>query len=232
MVIVSQACDIVQDWELEPYILVAPVLEIAEDLHARSWEGRLSPRLFALPALGGLEHPAADLRAICPVDKELVNSDAVERLPFRLDKRRQRRLRIWAGRRFARYAFPDDLEQEILGPLRKRLFKRWSTAEADGPLVRALEGVWVATSESGPTLKVLLVLKPESKTLSQLDTPDKIRAAVRKLLGPIINRANENGWKLKPQVSEPAEISAFELLYEYEELEIDLPRDAEGDGSR
>ena len=226
-VIVSQTCDIVADPRTEPWLVVAPVEEVAEDLYKRSWSGRLSPRLFALPPFADLAHPVANLTFVASVEKQLVQRDVVQVVEVPFEPADRRRFREWLGRRLARHAFPDHVENHVLRHLRRRLAARSTTAQHDGPLVRSIEGVWVAVAQDGAAVEILIVVEPGTKSISQLDNEDKLHAAANALLRPLHARANDAGYRLSVRVAEPDEVSGFDLLYRYNEIELDLPRDLE-----
>jgi hypothetical protein len=224
--VISQECDIVAGDTTEPWIMVAPVEDVGVDLYQRSWSGRLSPRLFALPPFADLTYPAVNLVLVAAVQKRLLVDDVVEAVPVPFEPADRRRLREWLGRRLGRHAFPDHLEDHLLRPLRRRLAKRYDSNQEDGPLVRAIEGVWIATAEDGASVEVLLVVEPGTRAISQLDDESKIDAAAKLLMRPLYKKANEAGYRVQPRVAEPGEITAYDLLYRYNEIELDLPRDA------
>jgi hypothetical protein len=226
-VIVSQTCDIVADPRTEPWLLVAPVEAVAEDLYERSWSGRLSPRVFALPPVADVAYPVANLTFVASVDKQLVHQDVVQVVMVPFEPSDRRRFREWLGRRLARHAFPDHLEDQVLRPLRRRLAARSTTAQQDGPLVRSIEGVWVAAAQDGAGIEILIVVEPGTKSISQLDSADKLQAALNTLVRPLHARASKAGYRLSARVAEPEEVSGFDLLYRHNEIELDLPRDLE-----
>ncbi len=226
-IVVTQTCDAVRDLAIEPYLQVAPLREADESVWARSRAGRLSPRYFALPpGTGEVTRPAVDLRLMATIDKRLVLDEqfpVVDRLVARL----RGPFSEWLGRRFARHAFDDDLEQELLGPIRRRLADRFHSEQVDGPLVRSIEGVFV--SHMDRTIKCLLLVEPGTKTSSHLDDEDKLSRAASLLFRPVFARAREHGWSLGTPIREASELTGFELLYEYQQMELDLPRIAEGE---
>lgn len=228
VIVATQSCDTVRELAIEPYVQVAPIVDVDQAVWARSRAGRLSPRYFALPQnLEGVAAPVVDIRLIATVDKRLVLENT---LPFVSELAPELRgpFAIWLGRRFARYAFSDELETDLLNPLRKRLGDRYEVPGPEGALVRSVEGVFVAQMDR--TVKVLFLVEPGTKTTSQLDSDEKVRAAAKQLLKPIYLRARDTGWTLSTPVQEPSELGAFDLLYEYNQLELDLPAELEAYG--
>ena len=225
-IVVTQTCDAVRELAIEPYLQVALIRDVDQSIWARSRAGRLSPRYFALPQ-GSAEvaRPVVDVRVMATIDKRLVLDDQFP-LADRLAAALRAPFSEWLGRRFARYAFEDDLEQELLGPIRRRLAERYDSEQADGPLVRSIEGVFLSLMER--SVKVLLLVEPGTKTKSQLDDEDKLRRAASQLFRPIFARAREHGWSLRTPICEASELNGFELLYEYQQVELDLPRALEG----
>jgi hypothetical protein len=111
---------------------VAPIKDVEQALWLRSREGRLSPRYFSLPeGTGKLALPVVDVRLLATLDKRLVFDDQVEHVA-RLPESLTGPFSEWLGRRFARYAFDDDLEEELLGPIRSRLSRRYESQTVDG----------------------------------------------------------------------------------------------------
>jgi hypothetical protein len=110
------------------------------------------------------------------------------------------------------------------GELRRRLAKRYDTNQQDGPLVRAIEGAWIAAAEDGAAVEVLLVVEPGTRSISQLDSQGKIDAAVSLLMRPLYAKASEGGYRVKVRVAEPDGVTGYDLLYRYNEIELDLPR--------
>jgi hypothetical protein len=221
--LISQTCDLVRPPEVEPYVQVAPVLAGNADEWERSWSGGLSPRRFALPSFDEIEYPVLDVRLIGTVDKRVLLEDVVEPVECEFPPQRRARLARWLGRRFARHAFPDLLENEILRHVRARLKDRYNSSTPGGPLARAVEGLYIKYSGESSAVTVLLLVEPGTATTKQLNSDEKIDQAVRDLFGPIFARAHKSigSWKLDVVVKEPADVNAFELLYEYQEVERD-----------
>jgi hypothetical protein len=229
-VVTTQTCDAVRELTIEPYLQVAPIRDLDEALWVRSRAGRLSPRYFALPELfGEIQRPVIDARLIATVDKRLVLDDQF-RLVAKLLPANRGPFVEWLGRRSARYAFDDELEEQLLNPIRNRLAQRYDSDQIDGTLVRTIEGVFV--SQADRAIKLLLLVEPGTKTTSQLDDDEKLGRAVKQLFKPIFVRAREHGWKLQTPAREASELSAFELLYEYQQVQLDLPLELEEPGIR
>lgn len=227
-IVTTQTCDAVRELAIEPYLQLAPIRDVDQAVWTRSRAGRLSPRYFALPeGTGKVQRPVVDVRLIATVDKRLVLDEQLS-IADRLAAALRGPFSEWLGRRSARYAFDDSLEEELLGPIRRRLAERYESEKADGPLVRSIEGVFL--NQMDRTIKLLLLIEPGTKTNSQLNDDDKIRRAASELFKPIFARARDKGWNLQTPIREADELNGFELLYEYQQVELDLPHEIE-DGS-
>jgi hypothetical protein len=184
--------------------------------------GRLSPRYFALSCnFEEVVHPVVDIRLLASVDKRLILDDSLV-IAARLPEACRRPFAEWLGRRLARYAFPDDLERDLLRHLRQRVYVRYDSNQADGPLVRHIVGLFV--NQMDRTVRLLFLVEPGARTIPQLNDDQKAQQAVRQLLGPIYTCARENGWQLDAVVHEPSELNAFDLLYGYQQVELDFPQ--------
>ena len=118
-VLVTQTCDLVRELSVEPFAQVAGI----RDLESEVWEdlraGQFSARLYALPTgTAGLNYPAVDIRAIATIDKRLLLDDDLPTEKPSLSEGQRQQLGTWLGRRSARTAFEDALEDSVLRPLR------------------------------------------------------------------------------------------------------------------
>ena len=109
VVIISQTCDVVQRDRLT--VQVAPLIRLADPMAEEARNGR-RPRYVHLPELG--DDMFADLEVIATVAKPLLRGH--ERVPGVRADDDVRRFGQAVGRRFSRFAFPDDV-QPWLQPL-------------------------------------------------------------------------------------------------------------------
>ena len=172
-VVLSGACDIVRDPTIEPCLTVCPVTLVEPTRYAQLRHGGYSPRELPLPAAKLAQMcgrtgdeafcPVADQRYVASVDKTaLVHPDVATLRP--LTGPQQGRLALWAGRRYARAAHPDDVEEHVLKRAAKvvaRLANSFdTTAQGKRTLPQQLVGAtdaWLVNA-SGKTVTLYPVL--------------------------------------------------------------------------
>lgn len=119
VVVISQTCDIVQG--TRPNALLAP-LKYLDDADARNARDGKWPQYVPVPAISDLAF--ADLEVIGTITKERLAT--LQRKPGVLDDRAVRRFGRDVGRRFSRFAFPDEVVpylkplEEIIGKASRR----------------------------------------------------------------------------------------------------------------
>jgi hypothetical protein len=131
--VLSQDCDIVRTIDVEPCILIAPVVYIPEAEWDQLEAGQTSYRFFALQpdrivplpqsdsALRVSRKPVVDVRYVTSVDKTAMPTaqNWTRSTPLVPDQRR--RFAQWLGSRFARYPFADGVVKEVLPQVRTTL---------------------------------------------------------------------------------------------------------------
>ncbi len=219
-VLVTQTCDLVRELSVEPFVQVAGI----RDLDREEWEdlrvGQFSARLYALPAgTAGLSCPAVDIRAIATIDKRLLLDDSLPTQKPPLSEGQRQQLGTWLGRRSARVAFEDALEDAVLRPLRSNLKAVRSQQTEQGQLARAVIKLLVGVMAQA--LRVVYVVEPGTFEALGLDDQARRRALSRPLIGNTIARAREAGWEMSPQIKEPRDLTGEELFYELDEVDLD-----------
>jgi hypothetical protein len=131
--VLSQDCDIVRTIDVEPCLLIAPVVYIPEAEWDRLDAGQTSYRFFALqpdrivplpqsdPELLVSRKPVVDIRYATSVDKTALTTaqNWTRNTPLVPDQRH--RFAHWLGSRFARYPFEDGVVKEVLPQVRATL---------------------------------------------------------------------------------------------------------------
>jgi hypothetical protein len=224
-VIVTQTCDLVRELSVEPFAQLAGI----RDLEPEEWEdlraGQFSARLYALPAgTAGLSCPAVDIRAIATIDKQLLLDDTLPTRKPMLSEGQRQQLGTWLGRRSARVAFEDALEDAVLRPLRSNLKTARNQQTEQGQLARAVIKLLVGVMAQA--LRVVYVVEPGTFEVLGLDDQERRRALSRPLIGKTIARARGAGWEMRPQITEPKDLTGEELFYELDEVDLDAVVDA------
>lgn len=159
-VIISQTCDVVQP--NKTYLQVAPLVRLAEDNARRAAKGAM-PGYVAVPMAG--PDAFADLDHLATVAKEHVAPLTPQRGVAHVRETRIFGMRV--GRRFSRFAFPDEVSP-WLEPLKETVIKK--AGKTSSPLGRVLDE-WVESLriECTPSwdagspyqLTLLVLVKPE-----------------------------------------------------------------------
>lgn len=175
-VLLSQACDIVRSPEIEPCVVVCPVMLVTKERYAQLRHGAASPREFPLPAdklraacdaSNGQEFfPVADLRWLASVDKTAIAHPRLQTLRA-LTPPQQHRLAMWAARRFGRATHPDPVEQHVLKRAARIVTRALndSTGVAVGKwtlqqkLVRSTDAWLVTSAEKNVTFTLILAVE-------------------------------------------------------------------------
>ncbi|HET9102412.1 MAG TPA: hypothetical protein VFN55_03595 [Solirubrobacteraceae bacterium] len=227
-VVVTQTCDLVREIGTEPYIQVAGI----RDLPAPQWQslrtGQFSARLYALPAgTADLACPAVDIRIIASVDKQVLIDDRLALAKPAFTEGQRQQLGAWLGRRLARVAFDDALEDNVLRPLRVNLAGAREQQTEQGQLARAVIKLLVGVMAQA--LRVVWVLEPGTFNDLGLADDTRRRSLSRPLIGTAIRRARDAGWELKPELKEPVQLNGEELFYELDEVDLDTVVDPPSD---
>jgi hypothetical protein len=219
--IVSQTCDVVRDIDHVEHLQLMPIVELSEE----EWTGALNGRrgtLFSLPPTEGLplRFPAIDCAISFPVSKAALAHGDVRTLNTPLDPAARVLLAHWLMRRVGRHAFPEELEQHVLGPLRDRLGKSMGKNSAAGFLAQCLIGVWSST-EWAPAASIIFVI--DENRLKALAVDLDVQKAADELLAPARKQLGKA--RLTVQVTASvrtlAGVSAFDLFVAHRQVDLD-----------
>jgi len=195
--VISQTCDLRRDTDLEPFVQVSPILGLTEEEWRHGREGTASTRRFAYPhALGDVTHPVLDVRIVQTVEKTALVAETVAPMDAGLDHPTRLRLSAWLARRFARHAFPDELETVALRRLREELAKRRAQPGTPaGALLDCREAVMVSYGD-GPNIDVLFVVRQDRVVTNPVfaqDAERKLREGADAIMRPVVKRAQSQG---------------------------------------
>jgi len=181
-------------------------------------------RRFSYPSpIEGHELLALDIRVIQTIEKTALLDGSVTPIESKMNDPLRAKLSYWLGRRFARFAFPDDLEENVLSHLRSQIRDKIEAQSPSGALIRSAEGIWIKFGQS-PVVKVMIVLNV-AKTLKEPilgGDEKKIAQAADQLLNPIKKKADAASYQIEPEVRTPSKVNAFDLMYEYHPLDVPL----------
>lgn len=177
LVVVSQSCDIVRDWDERPTVLVAPLtLVTGQDLEKiRRLE---KPSKVYIPGIAA-QSLVGDLDGIFPVEKALLATwKRVAGCPTLED---QRRFAKCLDRYFSRPAYPDDFK-DLVGKL-----EAWMRDKHDGngagEFLRMIDRVLVhaETPWDGPSVQLCFFLIPSLRATVEEDLARAVEAFEKKL---------------------------------------------------
>lgn len=223
--VVSGDCDLMRSIDLEPTVVVAPVLDVPQELHRAARDGTGSSRVFALPSLpppltGGreLRRPAIDVRWLYTLEKTVLLSEQVAVIPCPLESPSRDRLRIWLGRRLGRIGFPDDIERHVVEPLVEAILKPRAAVNDVERLRRAAYWYGIRWAEGSPVVSLLIVLDPALRSQAKLDAGAArgAQAAIHRRLEGRTGRYTVVG----PAIADADEISLLDAL-SYRQLFLD-----------
>jgi hypothetical protein len=214
-VVLSGPCDIVRDPSVEPCLTVCPVTLVDADRYRVLRHGGYSPREFPLPleklkvacGRGRAEDffPVADQRYVASIDKTALEHPSVQTLRP-LTGPQQQRLAAWAGRRYARAAHPDAVEEHVLkkiAPLIARSASKGGALAAgkrtlQQKLVCATDTWLVSSTEQSVTFYPVLTEALAKATglfnsaTSSIDA-GQVKAAVKLLTGDALAAITSDG---------------------------------------
>lgn len=207
--LVSQDCDLVRDIGREPYVVVAPLTRLAEDLHQEVLRFG-SSRFFAYPPVDGEKTLALDMRLVFSIEKPALFASALERIGCPLTEPQRSKLRAWLGARFARVAFPDEIADLVVVPIQsaiEALAKDKNYARALGTIafsgLRYTEGIGQCS--------LLLLVDPAACDRLSVDE-NLLTSLTKKLFSRINTPLRDSGYRVMVSLRTADEVSAAELL--------------------
>lgn len=138
LVVVTHTCDIVRSCVARPFVEVAPLVKVSDDVLHEVERGR-RPAYAFVPALADRKL-VADLDRIMTVEKSVVASWT--RTPGCTTDREVRAFALALARKRARFAFPDDFTK-LARKLEDRLQRKHDKDSDEGRALRALREIRV-----------------------------------------------------------------------------------------
>lgn len=159
MVVVTQTCDVVRSCTDRPFVQLCPVVYLEGQVASEAEKG-MRPRYAHLPGIG--DTAFADLDRVVTVEKSLL-ATAARREGCVTDKAR-RRFGATLGRKYARIAFPNDLNTSLKG-LVGRLRSKHPRDSEEGSALRCLSQIRVTGSPSWSSdeIDVFLTFSPDTR---------------------------------------------------------------------
>lgn len=225
--VITQTCDIRRELELEPFLQLAPLVELGQQAWQAAGDGR-SVRHFAYPEqVEDLEHPVLDIRIVQTIERTALVAQGVEPIALGLTPGFRDRLSIWLATRYARHAFPDRLEDSVLSRLRETIRKYAGDAgNQTGAFVACLDGVWVRYDDT--TVEVLFIVRQDriaahGKAL-QPDPTAALEQAAEGIMAVVVKRHDyrDGGYRIEWRVATANRVPADAVLYRFHLLDLDL----------
>ncbi len=227
--VITQTCDIRRDVDVEPFLQISPLLDVSEAQWNGARDGLASTRRFAYPhPVGDCRHPVLDIRVVQTLEKTALVADEVSPSDAGLDHATRLRLSAWLARRFARHAFPEELEAAALRRLRDELARRAAQPGTPaGALLACREVVLVAYGD-GPAIDVLFVVRRDRVVAHPVfaeDAERKLHEGADTIMRPVARRLENqgSGYTLTWDVATPNLVPYSDNLYRYNPLDIAVP---------
>ena len=220
--IVTQTCDIGRAIETHQHLQVMPIVALAEADWRRSLYGRIGTHFSLPPAEDvGIEFPAIDCSISFPVAKAALAHTGVQTLSTPMDPATRVLLSHWLMRRVGRYAFPDELEENVLRPLRDKVTKAMGKNSKGGYLASSLLGVWSSTDCWSPAVSLIFLVDPNR--LASLAPGLDAGEAVEELIGPVRRSLGETGATVQIEATARSltGVSAYDLLMAHRQIDLD-----------
>lgn len=220
--IVTQTCDLVRAIETHEHLQVMPMVALDEAEWKRSLNGRGGTH-FALPPADGLgiEFPAVNCSISFPVAKAALAHTNVHTLSTPMDPATRVLLSHWLMRRIGRYAFPDELEENVLRPLRDKVARAMGKSSKGGRFASSLLGVWSSTDWT-PAVSLIFLVDPNR--LASLAPGLNAAEAVEELVGPVRKSLGKSGAAVQIEATARTltAVSAYELMMAHRQIDLDV----------
>lgn len=153
LVVLTQTCDVRRGCAERPYVELAPLVRNREDLAKAAWAFE-RPRYAAVPGIG--PDAVADLDRTMTVEKGFLAG--LERRPGWTTDEQIQRFATAVGRRYSRFAFPDELAKSIGKLTEKIKSKHGNINSPEGVLLDQVRQIRVSAdpSWSAPEISVEL----------------------------------------------------------------------------
>lgn len=149
IVVLSQTCDIVRSCTSQPFVEVAPLVEVPEK-EAHEIDRGYRPSYATVASLRE-QRLVADLSRVMTVEKSVVA--AWTRTPGCLTDEHARSFAATLARKRARFAFPDDFNA-LVKKLQSRIMDKHERQSDEGRALRALREIRVTASPSWDAVPV------------------------------------------------------------------------------
>jgi hypothetical protein len=220
--IVTQTCDVVRAIDTHEHLQVMPIVALDKAEWNRSLNGRRGTHFSLPPADGvGIEYPAIDCSISFPVAKAALAHANVQTLSTPMDPATRVLLSHWLMRRIGRYAFPDELEENVLRPLRERITKAMGKNSKGGYLASSLLGIWSST-EWSPAASLIFLVDPNR--LAALAPGLDAGEAVEELVAPVRKSLGKSGAAVQIEATARTltGVSAYELMMAHRQVDLDV----------
>jgi hypothetical protein len=227
--IVTQTCDIARDLEFEPFLHLAPITESTVTIWKDCQYGRSSVRRYAYPRIfDQIEYPVLDIRIIQTIEKPALLADGVDPQHLRFEPHERFRLAAWLARRFARHAFPDQLEEHVLQELRSSARKRIGKDSEAGALLACREAVLVSYTEQG-TVEVLFLLSQQKLAATPrlgskaAERSARVQAGIDQIMQPVARHAADAGgtFTITWRSALPHNVPYADVLYRFHPVDLE-----------
>lgn len=218
--IISQTCDIQRLPDIEPYIVVAPLLNVSDKNYQDAAKG-LSTRYFAYPPVEGWEDGklVLNLRVVQSIEKAALVSPHVKKLPTPLSDVQRENLRTFMAARFGRPAFPDEVVRQVIEPIERAVHFVSQTTEG-ARVLGAAEFYGLRWTPGKAHCSALVLLDP-SKRVQQKANESEVAAAQKQMQKKLHEYASKGDYTITSYFRDADTLSASELL-EFHELSISI----------
>jgi hypothetical protein len=217
--IISQTCDLWQTPDIDQWVLLCPLTQLEEDDYADALYGR-SVRFFSYPTIEEHEeheeheHLALDARIIVPLEKMALFSEHIRHVSEPLSEPRRSELSDFLGDRLGRYAFPDEVNELLIGPIvegLKRVIKKAAyRTYFDAAIYFGVE--WTP----GKSVASLLVLTSAYKRQMSKVGADDVANIQRRLADAIAHRLKDSPYEVSIDLRDAEATQAVETLRRHE----------------
>jgi hypothetical protein len=152
--VVTQTCDIVRSCTQRPFIQVAPLVRVIDAQVLREIRIGKRPNYVYIPGLAD-SSLVADLDRIMTVEKSIITTWT----PIRgcIAENDARHIGQHLGRKFSRFAFPDDFNQ-FIHPLQRRLSDKHNRQTQEGDALRKLQEIRIQADPNWNAAEITVYL--------------------------------------------------------------------------
>lgn len=215
--VISQDCDIRRLPDVEPYVVVAPMSIMSHDEY-RGAQAGLTSRFFAYPEIDGQADLVLDMRVVMSVEKLAVASPYVHVTPCPLHPVKRAELREWLGRRFGRVPFPDDIEEQLVTPIRQAVKRARERDDANVFGTFVFYGLRYMPSNQWASF---LILYDPARTAKFEVNETEFNASVKRLRNAVEYWTKHTPYSVSVNIHPITERPATDL-FEHEELPIEI----------